>query len=152
MNFYKYLNKSALVLLLAAQVIFSHVLFSQDKVQKIDELVKKYNELGQFNGSVLVAEGGNIIYSKGVGYADMENKIPNKPDTKFRLASVTKQFTAALIMQLVEKGKINLEGKLSEYLPYYRKDIGDKITIHQILSHTSGLANYTDDMQFMQNE
>lgn len=152
MNFYKSVNKLALILLLAMQGIFSQSQFSQDKVQKIDEFVNKYNELGQFNGAVLVAENGNIIYSKGVGYANMENKIPNKSDTKFRLASVTKQFTATLIMQLVEKEKIRLEGKLSDYLPYYRKDIGDKITIHQILSHTSGLANYTDNTQFMLNE
>jgi CubicO group peptidase (beta-lactamase class C family) len=100
--------------------------------------------MDEFNGAVLVAEGGSVIYSKGFGYADFENKIPNTPQTKFRLASITKQFTAALIMQLVEKGKIQLDGRLSGYLPYYRKDIGDKITIHQILSHTSGLANYTD--------
>jgi len=132
--------------------LFIQPVYTQDNVQKIDALVQQYYDLGQFNGAVLVAEGGKVIYSKGIGYADMENKIPNKPDTKFRLASVTKQFTATLIMQLVEKGKIKLDGKLSEYLPYYRKDIGDKITIHQILSHTSGIANYTDDSKFMQEE
>ncbi|MEO8513470.1 MAG: serine hydrolase [Ignavibacteria bacterium] len=125
---------------------------SQDKVQKIDVLTNSYYELGQFNGAVLVAEDGKIIYNKGFGYADFENKIPNNEDTKFRLASVTKQFTSALIMQLVEKGKIKLEAKLTDYLPYYRKDVGDKITIAQILSHTSGLANYTDNGKFMQEQ
>jgi len=138
--------------LFIALSIFILSLNAQDKVKQIDELVQKYYELGQINGSVLVAEGGNIIYSKGIGFADIENKIANKPDTKFRLASVTKQFTATLVMQLVEKGKIKLDGKLSDYLTYYRKDIGDKITIHQILSHTSGIANYTDDAKFMQDE
>lgn len=108
--------------------------YSQDKVQKIDALANSYSELGQFNGSVLVAEDGKIIYNKGFGFADFENKIPNNEDTKFRLASVTKQFTAALIMQLIEKGKIKLDAKLTEYLPYYRKDVGDKITISQILT------------------
>lgn len=132
--------------------VLTHHVFSQDKVQKIDELVNQYAELKQFNGAVLVAEDGNIILSKGYGMADFENRIPNNNETKFRLASVTKQFTAMLVMQLVEKGKIKLEGKLSEYLPYYRKDIGEKITIHQILSHTSGLANYTNNRDFMQNE
>lgn len=127
-------------------------LYSQDKVQKIDEYIQKYNELGQFNGDVLVAEDGKVLLSKGYGMSDFENKIPNKADTKFRLASVSKQFTATLIMQLIEKGKIKLDGKLSDYLPYYRKDIGDKVTIHQILSHTSGLANYTDNSKFMQEE
>src|SRR5262245_25325635 len=126
--------------------------FSQDKAQKIDELVQKYNELGLFNGVVLVAEDGNIVYSKGIGYADIENKIPKTANTKFRLASITKQFTATLVMQLVEKGKIKLDGKLLDYLPYYRKDIGEKVTIRQILSHTAGIGNYTNNGQFMQEE
>lgn len=133
-------------------LLLSVTIYSQDKQAKIDELVRKYYELGQFNGAVLAAEDGNIIYIRGFGYADMENKIPNKADTKFRLASVSKQFTAALIMQLVEKGKISLEGKLIEYLPYYRKDIGEKITIHQVLSHTAGISNYTDSRKFMEDE
>jgi len=132
--------------------IFTHHVNSQDKVQKIDDLIQKYNSLGQFNGAVLVAEDGKIILSKGYGMQDFENNVPNNNETKFRLASVTKQFTAMLVMQLVEKGKINLEGKLTDYLPYYRKDIGDKITISQILSHTSGLANYTENRKFMQEE
>ncbi len=75
----------------------------------------------------------------------MEWKIPNDPDTKFRLGSVTKQFTATLIMQLVEQGKIRLDGKLTDYLTDYRKDTGDKITIHHLLCHTSGVPNYTAD-------
>lgn len=144
--------KISRIWLFAVIILFAHSLFSQDKVQKIDELVQKYYELGQFNGAVFVAENGNVIYSKGIGYADMENKIPNKSDTKFRLASITKQFTATLIMQLVEKGKIKLDGKLSDYLPYYRKDVGEKITISQILSHTAGLTNYTDSRKFMEEE
>lgn len=132
--------------------VFTHHVHSQDKVQKIDELMQKYNSLNQFNGAVLVAEDGKIILSKGYGMRDFENKVPNNNLTKFRLASVTKQFTAMLIMQLVEKGKIDLNGKLTDYLPYYRKDVGDKITISQILSHTSGLANYTDNRKFMTEE
>jgi CubicO group peptidase (beta-lactamase class C family) len=147
LNFSRFLRVSALTLLLAVTAAYA-----QDKIQKIDALAEKYYELGQFNGTVLVAEDGKVIFAKGFGYADVEKKFPNNADTKFRLASVTKQFTAMLIMQLVEKGKVKLEGRLSDYLPYYRKDIGEKITIHQILSHTSGLANYTDDRDFMQYE
>ena len=125
---------------------------AQDKSQKIDELVNKYHEYGQFSGSVLVSEGGNVIYKKGIGYANAEWNIPNEPDTKFRLGSITKQFTSMLIMQLVEKGKINLEGKLSDYLPYYRKDIGDKVTIHHLLTHTSGIPSYTELPGFTKDE
>ena len=129
--------------------IFSFVLLqtsiiAQDKADKLEKLMNKYYEYGQFNGSVLVAENGNVILNKGYGYANMEWDVPNTTDTKFRLASITKQFTAMLIMQLVEEGKIDLNGKLSDYLPYYKKAIGDKITIHHLLTHTSGIPNLTN--------
>jgi CubicO group peptidase (beta-lactamase class C family) len=137
------------VLLFSALIINAN---AQDKSQKIDELVNKYHEYGQFSGAVLIAEGGDVIYKKGIGYANAEWKIPNEPDVKYRLGSITKQFTSMLIMQLVEKGKINLDGKLSEYLPYYRKDVGDKVTIHQLLTHTSGIPDYTESSDFMSNE
>ena len=78
---------------------------SQDKAQKVDELMKSYYDYGQFNGTVLVAEKGKVIYKKGFGMANMEWAIPNQPDTKFRIGSVTKQFTATLILQLVDEGK-----------------------------------------------
>ena len=117
--------------------------FAQQNVQKIDELLKQYYDYGQLNGSVLVAEKGKIIYEKGFGMANMEWAIPNQTDTKFRIGSVTKQFTSTLIMQLVEEGKIKLDGKLVDYLTDYRKDTGDKVTIHQLLNHTSGIPSYT---------
>jgi CubicO group peptidase (beta-lactamase class C family) len=118
--------------------------FSQQNAKKIDALMKQYHDYGQFNGSVLVAEKGKIIYEKGFGLANMEWAIPNQPDTKFRIGSLTKQFTAALVLQLVEEGKIKLDGKITDYLTDYRKDTGDKVTIHQLLNHTSGIPSYTN--------
>ncbi len=117
--------------------------FAQSKAAKIDEVVTLANKYKLFNGSVLVAENGKVIYKKGHGLANMEWNIPNTPETKFRLGSITKQFTAALILQLVEQGKIKLDGKISDYLPTYRKDTGDKVTVHQLLTHTSGIPSYT---------
>ena len=84
-----------------------------------------------------------MILKKGYGYANFEWKIPNTPDTKFRLASVTKQFTAMLIMQLVERGKISLDDPVVTYLPQYPKPQGEKVTIRHLLTHTSGIHNYT---------
>jgi len=110
-----------------------------------------YHKYGQFNGSVLVTDNGKVLYQKGFGLANMEWNIPNSPDTKFRLGSITKQFTATLILQLVEQGKIRLDGKLTDYLPDYRKDTGDKVTIHNLLSHTSGIPSYTSLPGFFQN-
>ena len=116
---------------------------AQDKAAKIDELMKVYTSYRQFNGAVLVAENGKVIFKKGYGMANMEWNIPVETDTKFRLGSITKQFTAMLILQLVQEGKIKLDGKLTDYLPDYRKDTGDRITIHQLLNHTSGIPSYT---------
>jgi len=122
--------------------------YSQDKISKIDALIQVYNDSGQFNGSVLVAESGKVIFKKGFGPANIEWNIPNKPDTKFRLGSITKQFTSMLILQLVEHGKIDLQGKLSDYLPYYRKDTGSQVTIHHLLTHSSGIPSYTGISNF----
>jgi CubicO group peptidase (beta-lactamase class C family) len=124
---------------------------TQSKASQIDELISTYNKYGQFNGAALVAENNKVILKKGYGLANMEWNIPNTPDTKFRLGSITKQFTATLILQLVEQGKIKLDGKLSDYLDGYRKDSGDKVTIHHLLSHTSGIPNYTALPGFFQN-
>ena len=125
--------------------------FAQDKAAKIDQLISLHHKYDQFNGSALVVDNGKVIYQKGVGLANMEWNIPNAPDTKFRLGSITKQFTATLILQLVEQGKIKLDGKLIDYLPDYRKDTGAKVTIHNLLSHTSGIPNYTALPGFFQN-
>src|SRR4051812_7747391 len=112
--------------------------------EKIDALIRSYNELRQFNGSALVAEKGRVILRKGYGMANMEWRIPNGPDTKFRIGSNTKQFTSMLIMQLVSEAKVGLDDKITKYLPAYRKDTGDKVTVRHLLTHTSGIPNYTD--------
>lgn len=119
-----------------------------DKPSQIDDLMKVYHGYRHFNGAVLVAAGGKVIHKKGYGLANMEWNIPVEPDTRFRLGSITKQFTAMLVLQLAQDGKIKLDGKISEYLPDYRKDMGDRITVHQLLNHTSGIPSYTDLPRF----
>ncbi|MGA3205657.1 MAG: serine hydrolase, partial [Bryobacteraceae bacterium] len=84
------------------------LLLAADPAAKTDALIAKYHELGLFNGSALVSENGHAILRKGYGEANMEWHIANTPDTRFRLGSITKQFTATLVMQLVEKGLIDL--------------------------------------------
>jgi CubicO group peptidase (beta-lactamase class C family) len=116
---------------------------AQSKATKIDAVMTTAHKYRLFNGSVLVAENGKAIYKKGLGLANMEWNIPNTTDTRFRLGSITKQFTASLIMKLVERGKIKLDGRISDYLPEYRKDTGERITVHQLLNHTSGIPSYT---------
>jgi CubicO group peptidase (beta-lactamase class C family) len=120
----------------------------QTKIDKLDKLISAYADYGQFNGSVLVAEQGKVIYKKGFGLANMEWNIPNQPGTKHRLGSITKQFTSMLIMQLVQHGKLKLDASISTYLPDYPKRNGDAITIHHLLTHTSGIPDFTSFPNF----
>lgn len=128
----------------------AHVGYGQDQTDKLDELLDLYGEYGLFNGSVLVSENGKVIYKKGIGMANMEWDIPNAPDTKHRLGSITKQFTAALILQLVAEGKLKLDEPITTYLPDYPKAGGNKITLHHLLTHTSGIPNYTSFPKFFE--
>jgi len=90
--------------------------------------------------SVLVARNGDIVYQKGFGYANIEKKIPVTPDTKFKIGSVSKQFTAAAILKLQEEGRIKTEDKLSKFIPDFPR--GNEVTIYQLLTHTSGIHDY----------
>ena len=111
---------------------------------QIDALLARYQALGLFNGSALVADKEQIVLKKGYGLANMEWGIPNTPDTKFRLGSITKQFTATLVMQLVEQAQIELSAPIRRYLPDYPLPAGEKVTIHHLLNHTSGIVGYTE--------
>ncbi|MFK7844947.1 MAG: serine hydrolase domain-containing protein [Rhodothermales bacterium] len=96
-----------------------------------------------FNGAVLIAEGDSVLYERGFGEADMAFNVPNTPDTKFRIASTTKQFTAALIHLLAEEGRLDLEAPITNYLTQYPSSQGDRVTALHLLTHTSGIPNYT---------
>lgn len=111
---------------------------------RINQMMEARHAAGDFNGTVLVARQGKVIYGRGFGLANREWNIPNDLQTKFEIGSMTKQFTAMLILQLVNDGKIRLDGTLSQYLPYYRPDTGKRVTIGELLSHTSGIPNFTD--------
>jgi CubicO group peptidase (beta-lactamase class C family) len=109
------------------------------KADKIEEIVGLYNHYDGFNGSILVAHEGELIYKKGFGLANMEWEVPNSVSTKYRIASITKPFTAILIMQMVSKNILELNVPISTYLPNYPKESGNKITIHHLLTHSSGI-------------
>jgi CubicO group peptidase (beta-lactamase class C family) len=113
-----------------------------------DQVVSHYARCGYFQGVVLVAQHGQVIYAKGVGEANLKTHTPNTPQTRFGVASITKQFTAALVLQQVEQGQLRLDGTVSEYLPWYRKDTGRAMTVDQLLHHTSGLPADYDHPEF----
>src|SRR5260370_14479955 len=84
---------------------------------RMDQVIQPYVANHQFMGSVLVARDGQLIYSKGYGSADLEWDVPNSPSTKFRLGSVTKQFTAASILLREERGRLSVSDPVKKYLP-----------------------------------
>ena len=94
-----------------------------------------------FSGAVLAAKGDTILMSRGFGKADIEKNMQNTPNTVFRIASLTKQFTAASILILEQEGKLKTGDTVSKYIPDYPH--GDKITLHSLLTHTSGIAEHT---------
>lgn len=116
------------IFILAALLLVCSLSFAQTKVGQIDKLISTYVDYDKFNGSVLVADQGKVIYKKGFGMANKEWDIPNQPNTKHRLGSITKQFTAMLILQLAAEGKLDLQAPITQYLPDYPKATGDNIT------------------------
>src|SRR5215510_2041101 len=115
--------------------------FAQDAA-RLDDVVQSYVQNKTFMGTVLVARGGAVLLSKGYGYANLEWDVPNTPSTKFRLGSITKQFTAASILLLAERGKLKLDDPLKQYMTDAPAS-WDRITIFNLLTHTSGIPNFT---------
>jgi len=140
-------NQIIIVLGLFCFIPFT-TLSAQDKSEQIDQLVQSYTDIHEFNGTVLVAKKGKILLQRGYGFANIELGVHNTIDTKFRIASLTKQFTAMLIMQLKQSGKLSLNDPISTFLPYFRKHVGDRVTIHQLLTHTSGIRDYINRADF----
>lgn len=133
-----------------ASFFFSLLLLAQDKSKQIQDLLTAYSNEGKFNGTVLVAQKGKVIYEGGYGFRDAENKVQHEASDIFQIGSITKQITAAVIMQLQEEGKLSLQNKLSKYFPGFAN--GDKITIENLLTHTSGIYNYTNDEVLMKSD
>jgi CubicO group peptidase (beta-lactamase class C family) len=110
--------------------------------RKVDELLEAHVRVSDFHGTVLLAREGQPLVAKGYGFANLEWQIPNTPQTKFRIGSITKQFTAMLIMQLREQGKVKLEASVCAYVTPCPA-AWTPVTIHHLLTHTSGIPTYT---------
>lgn len=117
---------------------------SQDTPQKIDALLKAYLNLNKFSGTLLVACQGKVIIEKGYGVRDAEKGALNDDSTIFQIGSLTKEFTSAVILKLVEQKKIRLSDKLNKFYPGFPK--GDSITIEHLLTHTAGIQDATKSM------
>lgn len=111
--------------------------------ERMDQVVRASVEAEEFSGSVLVARDGEILLDRGYGFANREWSIPNDGDTKFRLGSVTKQFTAVAVMILNERGLVDLDAPVKTYLPD-APAAWDGVTVRHLLTHTSGVPSFTD--------
>ncbi len=114
-----------------------------EPADRMDKMIESYVKDHEFIGTVLVAKGDKVLLDKGYGSANIEWNIPNTPQTKFRIASLTKQFTAASVLILEERGKLKLGDKISAYLPDTPPAWRD-ITIFHLLTHSSGIPNFSN--------
>lgn len=139
MHISKVLSAGALALVL---LIASPICAANDPAleAEVDAYLKPLLDLDLISGSLLIAKGDEILLAKGYGLANRDHGIPNTPETKFRLGSMTKQFTAMGILVLADQGKLNLDDPLSKYLPDFPN--AEEIQLHQLLSHTSGVPSY----------
>lgn len=113
-------------------------------VARIETLVQRHmRQPGAVGLSVAVARGNEMLYERAQGFADLEFAVNADPETMFRIGSVTKQFTAAAVMLLAERGKLAIDDPLTKFLPEYPTH-GHEITLRHLLTHTSGIPNYTD--------
>ncbi|HMK03725.1 MAG TPA: serine hydrolase [Ferruginibacter sp.] len=126
----------------AAIFLFVQPGTGQSKKEKAEEIMQTYHRYNMFDGAVLVAEQGKLIYKGAFGMANREWNIPNATDTKFMIGSVSKPITALLMLVQVQKGLVDLDKTISDYIPQFSKKNGSRITIRQLLSHTSGIPNY----------
>lgn len=145
-------TKTVLILFILINLIFRDAyVFSQDNEKIIDQMFIAFNQDDAPGASVMVIKDHKIVFSKGYGMADVENKVKATTATNYRLASVTKQFTAMAIMMLAEAGKLNMEDKLTDIFPDFPA-YGKQITIDDIVHHRSGFIHYEDIIPENQTE
>lgn len=128
---------------LLAGLLFVTCCFGQSTEEKLDRYCKAAEATGRLHGYVLVKQHGRPVFSSGFGYSNYAEKTRPSADTKFQIGSITKQFTATVILQLADEARLKLSDKLSAYFPDFPK--AQQVTIEQLLTHTSGILSYTND-------
>lgn len=127
-------------LLLTVALLLPQSLLAQPSTP--DSFIETYAKEHNFNGTILIQKDGKVSFAKSFGLANIPFKVPNTVQTKYKVASITKAFTSVLLLQLQEQGKLDLGKTIGTYLPDYAGEGADKVTIHQLLNHTSGLPNF----------
>jgi CubicO group peptidase (beta-lactamase class C family) len=133
---------------IALLLVFAASAAAQDLTPKFDEYLNALLNQGRFTGSVLISRDGKAIFSKGYGLANVEFDAPNTTETKFRLGSITKQFTAVAILLLQERGKLSVQDPICKYVDNC-PTAWSEITLHHLLSHTGGVPNFTSFPEYV---
>lgn len=129
-------------------VIISQIGFSQNlNKEKLDNYFNVLELHNKFMGSVAISKNGEIIYKKSIGFADVDNKIKANENTKYRIGSISKSFTAVMVLKGVEDKKINLNQTIDKWFPMITN--AKKITIKNLLNHRSGIHNFTDNKDYL---
>jgi D-alanyl-D-alanine carboxypeptidase len=132
-------------IVLALALIITIFSNSYAQISKVDAFIDSFTVKNNFNGAILIKQKSKIIFEKSFGFANLSFKVPNTIDTKYKIASITKAFTSVLILQLVEKGIVDLEKPIVSYLPEYKGEGGKKVTIRSLLNMTSGMRNMDEN-------
>lgn len=145
-------NLNAAILLSLMMAFITNVIAAQSLTPKqltseYDKILSEQFKPGETGCAALVAKNGQVIYRKAFGMADLELNVPMQPEMVFRIGSITKQFTAIAILQLMEQGKLSLQDEITKFIPDYPMN-GHSITIEHLLTHTSGIKSYTDVPEF----
>jgi len=123
---------------------------AQAVTASFDALVSEAGAKQVFSGNILVIKDNAVLYEKSIGYADIEKRIPNTASTAFQIGSITKMFTKILILQLAAEHRLDLADHLGKYIPGFSKEISEQVTIQQLMDHTSGLGDYSQQDGFME--
>lgn len=129
------------IVLIILPVVMTAGAKEDSRLKELDRFFDLCSKYYTFSGSVLIAEDNEVIYKRGVLYNNWKGKVRNGSETKFMIGSVSKPFTAMLVMKLVEEGKLKLSDTVSDYIEYYPSDKGGVITIHHLLCHTAGFKD-----------
>ncbi|MGK7391748.1 MAG: serine hydrolase domain-containing protein [Candidatus Cyclobacteriaceae bacterium M2_1C_046] len=137
------------IILIILLTFTSSFILAQEEINtaRLDSLLEFLEENNRMMGAVAISKNGELVYSKAIGYRNIEKELKADPNTIYRIGSISKMFTATLIFQLIEEEKLSLDTKLDEFFP--KVPNADSITISQLLSHQSGLFNITNDPQYL---
>lgn len=140
---------SALLIVVSCNAL-AQTATSKQMSAEFDKILSAQFKPGETGCAALVAKNGQVIYKKAFGMANLELNVPMQPDMVFRIGSITKQFTAVAILQLMEQGKLSLQDEITKFIPDYPTQ-AYKITIEHLLTHTSGIKSYTNVPEFQKN-